>query len=486
MSELPAFVRFCRDVLTTENGSPLQIEEFQKKILTDYFDGCREVVVLVGKKSGKSSLCGALALFHLLTTPFAEVVVVAAARDQASILLRQVVGYVRRSTALRQRLRVVQREVRDDRAGGRIRVLASDSDTVDGQLPTLVLVDELARHKSEEVYGILRDGLGPRKGQLVAISTAGDDENSPFGRLRAAAQAMPGYHRDTDNRAYKHVRANGFAYHEWSLDPTDDINDLKLLKLCNPASWIDEDELRARRDSPTTQPWQLKRFTAGIWTTGEDGAISETEWGSCAKPGTEIPAGVAGVVVPIDLGWRWDTTALCPVWRDEGPIIVHPPTILAPPQDGSSLDAEEVQAACEMYRGRWPGCTFCLDPQAGGEQLGQWLDKTLGPPVLTHSQMSGPMCQASQMLAEAIAEHDLEHPDHEGLNAHVLAASAKFVGVGWRFVKPKRKNLPSTPASRWRWGEGPRCHRPVGGVPARGERCPERGRLFLGDGRSWQ
>jgi phage terminase large subunit-like protein len=138
-ADLEAFVRFCKQNLTTEDGAPLVIEPFQESILGDYFAGCREVVVLVGKKNGKSSLLGAVSLFHLLTQPYAEVVVVAASRDQAGVLLRQVVGYVRRSPGLKQRLKVVQREVRNDDLGGRIRVLASDSDTVDGQLPTLVL-----------------------------------------------------------------------------------------------------------------------------------------------------------------------------------------------------------------------------------------------------------------------------------------------------------------------------------------------------------
>jgi phage terminase large subunit-like protein len=42
-------------------------------------------------------------------------------------------------------------------------VLASDSDTLDGGGGTLALVDEFARHKSEENFGLLRDGLGSRR-----------------------------------------------------------------------------------------------------------------------------------------------------------------------------------------------------------------------------------------------------------------------------------------------------------------------------------
>jgi hypothetical protein len=91
---------------------------------------------------------------------------------------------------------------------------------------------------------------------------------------------------------------------------------------------------------------------------------------------------------------------------------------------------------------RWPRPTFVLDPEAGCEPLAQRIDRELDARVLTHSQKTNPMCRASQMLAEAIAEQALEHPDDEGLNRHVLSAAAKFYGVGWRFVKQGRKNLP--------------------------------------------
>ena len=53
---------------------------------------------------------------------------------------------------------------------GRIRVLAADENTADGVIPTLALVDELHRHKTDGLYGVFRDGLGPRDGQIVTIS----------------------------------------------------------------------------------------------------------------------------------------------------------------------------------------------------------------------------------------------------------------------------------------------------------------------------
>ena len=51
------------------------------------------------------------------------------------------------------------------------------------------------------------------------------------------------------------------------------------------------------------------------------------------------------------------------------------------------------------------------------------------------------MCAASQILSEAIAAKQLEQPDDDALNRQVLAAGAKFHGVGWRLVKQRGKSL---------------------------------------------
>lgn len=444
MSELDRFEHFCRTVLTSEDGSPLVLEPFQKAMLTEHFeDRVRELLILTPKKLGKSSLLAGRGLYELISVPYAEVAIVAASRDQAGLILKQARGYIDRSPALRRRLNVVQREIRHKARGGAMKVLAADSDTLDGWLGTLALVDELGRWASGENYGLLRAGVVPRDGQIVGISTAGDDESSPLGKLRSRAMALPNFSRDPDNPKHKVASSPSFAMHEWSLDEGDDHTDLELLKLVNPASWMTEELLQEELDSPSFTPWAHQRFRAGLWTAGEDGAISPAEWAACAAPGCEIPEGAEGVVVGVDLGWRWDSTAFVPAWRAEGGIVrIGTPTILVPPQDGSSLDAEEVFAAAEEMRERWPGCIFTLDPEAGGEQLAQRIDAELGGTILTHSQRTGPMCRASQMLAESISTQSIEHPDDEQLNRHVLSAGAKFVGVSWRLVKQKNKALP--------------------------------------------
>jgi len=162
-------------------------------MLGPYFAGSRELVVIAPKKQGKTVLLAALVLAHLLETPDASVYIVASSRDQAGLIFDAMVGFVRRTEALRDQviIRRGYRELRTD-DDGVIKVLAADVDTVDGVRPTLALIDEQARAKTSELYAVLRDGLGPRGGQLVCISTAGDDEASVLGQLRSDAYAMAG------------------------------------------------------------------------------------------------------------------------------------------------------------------------------------------------------------------------------------------------------------------------------------------------------
>lgn len=438
---LVEFAEFCGE-LTLEDGEALELYPGQRVMLRDFFAGTTETLILVPKKNGKSTLLAALALHHLLTVEDAECVIAAASRDQAAIMLRQARGFIRRSQELQGLMSVKQREIVSLVDEGRIRVLASDVDTADGVIPTLALVDELHRHKSPDLYGVFRDGLGPRDGKMVTISTAGDDLGSPLGQLRVLAHAQPGLVRDG---AYRYVSVPGFAMHEWALDPEEDRDDLGLVKSANPAPWQTLDALEARRRSPSMVSWQWARFACGVWIAGEDAAISDKEWRACAVEGLTIPAGVKGVYVGIDLGWKWDTTAIVPVWRPEGEdgFKVHPPVIVTPPGDGTATSEEDIWDPLVEFAERWPQVTFVLDPNAGGEQLAQRIDAELpGSRVVTHSQMAQPMALAAQRLSEAIAAGKLEHPDHEGLNAHVLSASARSVGEGFRFVKQRKKRLP--------------------------------------------
>lgn len=437
--ELEAFARFC-GLLKLEDGRAFELEAFQREMLADYFAGAVETLILISKKNGKSTLLAAIALHHLVTTPDAECVIAAASRDQATILYDQAAGFVRRSPALQDRLDIKRgyREIRSLRDSGRIRVLASDVDTADGVIPTLAMVDELHRHRSADLYGVFRDGLGPRGGRMVTISTAGDDDESPLGLMRRAAYELPEVKRTGAHR--RCVSADeSYVMHEWALEADEDRHDMEVVKRANPASWQTIEALRRRHDSPSMTEWQWARFACGVWLQGEDTAIGPVEWAACAAP--EMPAPSGEVRIGLDLGWKEDTTGIVAHWLDdEGVAWIPEVVVLVPPRNGVSLRKDKVMAAVEELAERYDAREIVLDPENDGEIIAQDFEDR-GFVVQGHSQKAGPMATAAERFHAAVRERKVRHPADAAFTRQVLNAHARRTDDGrWRFVKENKQS----------------------------------------------
>ena len=68
-------------------------------------------------------------------------------------------------------------------------MVASDGPKQHGLILTLAIVDELHAHRDAELYTALRTGMLKRNdARIVTISTAGADDDSALGQLRARAR----------------------------------------------------------------------------------------------------------------------------------------------------------------------------------------------------------------------------------------------------------------------------------------------------------
>jgi phage terminase large subunit-like protein len=440
---LPAFTRFCSQ-LVLEDNSAFKLQPFQKTMLRDHFAGSRELVIIIGKKNGKTTLLGALALFHLLIWPEAECVIGAASRDQARILFRQAGGLVRRA-GLQAYFDVKPglgeiRKRGDGRDGARIRVLAADASTADGVIPTLALVDELHRHPSGELYGVFADGLSARDGQMVTISTAGAALDSPLGLLRAKAHQLPWFSRDeARKKTFARSEDGLFVLHEWCLSPDDDVDDLRLVKRANPAPWHTLEALRRRHESPSTTPWQWRRFACGIWTEGEEPWIRPDAWDALALPSLGI-LDDEPVWIGVDVGVRKDSTAIVTVAaRGEGTVAVKA-RILEP--RGGDLPLEVVeQAVKEACEGRNVQAVL-FDPWTFRRSAELLAQDGLGLPMVEFPQSPERMANASENLYRLITGGLLAHDGDAALRAHVVAGVTKETERGWRLVKDPKLSRP--------------------------------------------
>jgi phage terminase large subunit-like protein len=297
---------------------------------------------------------------------------------------------------------------------------APDAPLVHGLTPTLALVDELHAHRDAELYLALRTAMLKRPGaQLVTISTAGTGSESPLGRLRTRALAMPSVERSgTVTRA----EGPAFVMLEWAVPEGEDIDDPAVVKRANPASWITKEGLREQREA--VQDLAFRRYHANQWTLAEEHWLPPGAWQACAGM-RRIESGER-VWVGVDVGGERSASAV--VWVTED---------LRVGSDVFEGDAAvlEVAARVRKLAGEYEVMEVVHDPwrfqQAALELAADGL------PVVQFPQSNVRMVPASERLYAAVIERRLTHPNDAVLNRHVATAVARSTPRGWRLDKAK-------------------------------------------------
>lgn len=427
-----------RNELTLEDESDWLVEPFQQDVAGDIIEGFREVWAVIPEGNAKTTFFGGIALYLADHAPSPWIPVGAASRDQAEILFGQAAGFVERSKPLRDRgFRVYEgyRKIKCPNGGKGIKVYAGDKDTGDGVIPfPIALVDEPHRHRDMGLYRLWKGKLGKRGGQIATMSTAGEPD-SEFEDMREQIRQM------ADERVYDgcHLRAQGanLVYHEWMVPKIEDADDLEIVKQANPLAHITVEYLREKRESLTLDygtDWL--RLTCNIPTRSSDAAIPEADWDACEVQ-DEIPAGVP-IGVGADFAWLEDTTALVPLWmRDSQYRLFGAPAILAPPGDGTMLDANEVKAAFLDIHERNPIDLVVMDP-AKAQDIAQWLETEIGCTVVMRQQTNEFAVGDYDMFIEGVRERWIKHTGDPKFRRHVLSAiRARLPGDRYRFDRPR-------------------------------------------------
>lgn len=415
-----AFAAFCRTI-------GLDLEPFQRRIATAANGPERELVTLIPRGNGKTTLMAAIGLHHLLSVERAEVYCAAASREQARILYEAAARFAREL----DHPNLVDRHLelrwcpdpRHPRVFDRhLRVLAADAPRLHGLTPSLAIVDELHAHPSDQVYLALLTALAKRRGsKLIVISSAGQGADSPLGRLRARALAQP---RVTHRGCLTDARGPGLRMLEWSV-PDDVELTPRNVKRANPASWIRVEDLRAQQEA--VPDLAFRRFHAGQWTEREGHWLPPGAWQAClGEP--ELTKGER-IYVGVDIGGggQEGDTAVC--WISER---LHVGCAVFSGEDGVLRARDQIEDLAETYQ----LAEVAFDPWRAG-QLAQELQRR-GVRVSAFAQTDSRMIPASQALHRAIVEQRLVLPADEVLAAHASHAVARQSRRGWRLDRPSR------------------------------------------------
>lgn len=235
------FENYCHHSKGKAGGQLVKLELWEKALLATAFGFIdiegnrqyREVLLIVGKKNGKSLLGSGVGLYLQMADgePGPEVYAVATKRDQAKIIWQEAKRMVKKSPALHKRIRSLVAELDSDFNDGVFKPLSSDSDTLDGLNIHGALMDEIHQWKNgRALYDIIADGDTAREQPLRFItSTAGTIREDIYDeKYEEAERIINGY---DDPEGYHDPRRIAFIY---ELDKRSEWTDPACWKKANP------------------------------------------------------------------------------------------------------------------------------------------------------------------------------------------------------------------------------------------------------------
>lgn len=419
---LPHFSRFCASI-------GLELEPFQRRIVEELFSGRRELLVLLPRGNGKTTLFAAVALFHLVSAERPSVILAASSREQAGVAFDAAALFARHPALAGQvRVKSGYKELWSGEGTppeGKLKVVSSDAPRAQGLQPTLALVDELHAHPKPDLYVALKTAMGKRAGaQLVTISTAGHDRESVLGRLRERAHGFSDLTRDGTLTVARDAGAS-FAMIEWACEADADLSDPAVLKCANPASFVSEAFLAEQVASPGLHPLELARYHANVWSDASASWLPPGAWQACAGEAT-IAEGER-VWVGVDVGGSRAASAI--VWVTADPRVGSKVF----QGDGAVLEvvrfvrhlAESLEVV-ELIHDPWRFQQAALELAEAGMLVVQF------------PQTNERMVAAAERLYRAVLEGELTHPADPELDRHVATAIAKETPRGWRLDKASK------------------------------------------------
>lgn len=418
-------------LLSMPEGGPVLVEGHHRLILrTLHAPGRVEVIVLLPKGNGKTTIFGVAGTEHLLTTPNAQCFVGASDTAQADEMYRFMSHFSECEEELAEHfaLRTGTREIRCTRDRGFAKVLASDSSRAGGKRqafnPTLFLCDELHGHENPNLYVAGRSGVFKRGGRMGTLSTAGHDLESVLGRRREKllnAEATGGIvvrdlHVTPDGRLSDAgegrltvaVEASGnTVLLEWACrddqhpEGPDDLTDSRLVKLASPASFASVASIDDAREA--LEPWVFARYRANVWTLGSQSWLPP---GACSRCATDTETALedgAATVLAVDMARYSDCAAVVAAQAHDDRVL-EPVFFEQSGGENHPVDYEAVKQAIRDACDRFEVLAIGYDPKYFDQSASE-LERE-GFPMEKFAQSNERMSPAWKDLRRRIINRD--------------------------------------------------------------------------------
>jgi hypothetical protein len=135
----------------------------------------------------------------------------------------------------------------------------------------------------------------------------------------------------------------------------------------------------------------------------------------------------------LDVAFKWDTTALVPLYQTPGYRLLGPATVLIPPRDGSSMHPDEIKNAFLELTAEYRVGTVVMDIH-NAEDIAAWIEDDLHVTVIDRQQGNKAMVADYNAFMDGLRNGTLKHTGCSDLRSHVLHAIARRLpGGDYRF-----------------------------------------------------
>lgn len=184
--------KYCKQSKGKWAGKSIKLELWQKAFIEAAFGFVDEVTgfrkytkcaLFVARKNGKSTIASGLANYMLTKDGEggAEIYSLATKREQAKIIWEESVRMIKKSPALNKRIRCLVGGIYYDDTDSFFRLLASDSNTLDGTNAHFVAADEVHAWKDINLIDVMYDSMSARtQPMFLETSTMGTVREGAF------------------------------------------------------------------------------------------------------------------------------------------------------------------------------------------------------------------------------------------------------------------------------------------------------------------
>lgn len=277
VDKVVSFISKLKHYTGKSNGKPFILTDWQYFIVENiygwYYKGTnkrviKNVYIEVGRKSGKTTLLSAIALYAMIADGEngSEVDCVANTKQQAKILFDTASNLADSLDKKHKYIKPYRDKIKFDATKSHIQVLSSDASTLDGFNAYLFVEDELHAAKDSKLYDVLKSSQGMRNNPLaICITSAGFDKFGFCYQMRKTCIEVL-FGKKQDISQFSAI---------YSIDEDDDWQDPKVWKKSNPnlgitvtEEYLQDQVIQAKNNPSLEIGVRTKNF--GEWVSTKD------------------------------------------------------------------------------------------------------------------------------------------------------------------------------------------------------------------------